>query len=180
MTIPARSSCTSPMAIWLPSNQAGSGHPHIMCPMEKYISTARKPTEATSLFFKRGVSRSFNISSCGIASAAPAVSAPPRFFSAAPYPAFSTARMISCGAAVPSTPMEFVRRLTAQDVTPGTSDTAFSTRALHAAQLIPVHCILLHLPPSPIYFINFWSTVTSSSTVSSLPSRISFVTQVLI
>ena len=154
-------SCTSPIATWFPSKNAGSGHPHIICPMEKYISTARKPTEVTSLFFKRGVSRSFNISSCGIASAAPAVPAPPRFFSAAPYPAFSTARMISCGAAVPSTPMEFVRRLTEQDVTPGTSDTAFSTRALHAAQLIPVtvYCfIFLTLPsissisgaPSPV------------------------------
>ena len=58
---------------------------------------------------------------------------------AAPYPAFSTARMISCGAAVPSTPMEFVRRLTEQDVTPGTSDTAFSTRAetAGAAEAMP-------------------------------------------
>jgi hypothetical protein len=34
--------------------------------------------------------------------------------------------------------MEFVRRLTAQDVTPGTFDTAFSTLALQAAQLMPV------------------------------------------
>lgn len=42
------------------------------------------------------------------------------------------------GEAVPSTPMEFVRRLTEQDVTPGTLDTAFSTRVLQAAQLIPV------------------------------------------
>jgi hypothetical protein len=34
--------------------------------------------------------------------------------------------------------MELVKRLTEQDVTPGTLDTAFSTRALQAAQLIPV------------------------------------------
>lgn len=39
---------------------------------------------------------------------------------------------------VPSTPMLLVRRLTEQAVTPGTLDTAFSTRALHAAQLMPV------------------------------------------
>ena len=34
--------------------------------------------------------------------------------------------------------MELVRRLTEQAVTPGTLDTAFSTRALQAAQLMPV------------------------------------------
>jgi hypothetical protein len=34
--------------------------------------------------------------------------------------------------------MEFVSRLTLQEVTPGTFETAFSTRALQAAQLIPV------------------------------------------
>jgi hypothetical protein len=33
--------------------------------------------------------------------------------------------------------MEFVKRLTAQLVTPGTFETAFSTRATQAAQLIP-------------------------------------------
>ena len=40
--------------------------------------------------------------------------------------------------AVPSTPIEFVSRLTEQEVTPSTLETAFSTRALQAAQLIPV------------------------------------------
>ena len=42
-------------------------------------------------------------------------------------------------------PMEFVSRLTEQDVTPGTLLTAFSTRVLHAAQLIPVtlYCSIL-------------------------------------
>ena len=42
--------------------------------------------------------------------------------------------------------MELVSRLTAQDVTPGTADTAFSTRAEQAAQLMPVTeycCIFL-------------------------------------
>ena len=46
--------------------------------------------------------------------------------------------MTADGSALPSTPMELVRRLTEQAVTPGTFDTAFSTRALHAAQLMPV------------------------------------------
>ena len=46
--------------------------------------------------------------------------------------------MTDCGLAVPSTLMELVSRLTEQEVTPSTLDTAFSTRALHAAQLIPV------------------------------------------
>ena len=45
---------------------------------------------------------------------------------------------MSAGAAVPSTPIEFVSRLTAHEVTPGTAETAFSTRAEHAAQLMPV------------------------------------------
>ena len=48
------------------------------------------------------------------------------------------AAMIALASAVPSTPIEWVSRLTEQDVTPGTALTAFSTRALHAAQLIPV------------------------------------------
>ena len=51
--------------------------------------------------------------------------------------------------AVPSTPIELVRRLTEHDVTPGTLDTAFSTRVLHAAQLMPVtvYCSILLFPP---------------------------------
>ena len=46
--------------------------------------------------------------------------------------------MISASAALPSTPMELVSRLTEQAVTPGRADTAFSTLAEQAAQLIPV------------------------------------------
>jgi len=34
--------------------------------------------------------------------------------------------------------MELVKRLTEQELTPGTFETAFSTLALQAAQLIPV------------------------------------------
>ena len=63
---------------------------------------------------------------------------PPAPFSEAPYPASSTAAMTAAGKAVPYTPIEFVNRLTEQEVTPGTCETAFSTRALQAAQLIPV------------------------------------------
>ena len=52
--------------------------------------------------------------------------------------------MISSSEAVPSTPMELVSRLTEQEVTPGTFETAFSTRELQAAQLIPVtvYCLI--------------------------------------
>ena len=46
--------------------------------------------------------------------------------------------MISSGAALPSTAIEFVRRLTLQDLTPSTRETAFSTFCWQAAQLIPV------------------------------------------
>ena len=53
--------------------------------------------------------------------------------------------MISCALAVPSTPMEFVSKLTEQFATPGTLRTAFSTRDEHAAQLMPVtlNCFML-------------------------------------
>ena len=57
--------------------------------------------------------------------------------------------MIAPAPAVPSTPMELVSRLTEQDVTPGTLDTAFSTLLLQAAQLIPVtlYCSI-SIPPT--------------------------------
>ena len=53
--------------------------------------------------------------------------------------------MIASQVAVPSTPIEFVSRLTEHAVTPGTFDTAFSTRLLHAAQLMPVtvYCFMV-------------------------------------
>ena len=50
------------MATWLPSNQWGSGQLHIMCPMEKYIRTMRKISEAMSRFFSFGVSWSASAS----------------------------------------------------------------------------------------------------------------------
>ena len=42
--------------------------------------------------------------------------------------------------------MELVSRLTEHSVTPGTFETAFSTRALHAAQLMPVtlYCFIIY------------------------------------
>jgi hypothetical protein len=58
--------------------------------------------------------------------------------------------MISCGRAVPSTPIELVSRLTEQLVTPATCDTAFSTRALQAAQLIPVTVYCSIWNPTPL------------------------------
>ena len=59
-----RSICISPIATWLPSRNDGSGQPHIICPIEIYISTIRNPTDAISLFFNTGVALSFNMSSC--------------------------------------------------------------------------------------------------------------------
>ena len=56
MTMPASSSWTRATAMWLPSNQAGRAQPHIMCPIEKYISTSKKPREATRRRRSLGVS----------------------------------------------------------------------------------------------------------------------------
>ena len=85
--------------------------------------------------------------------------------------------MISAGLAVPSTPMELVRRLTEQAVTPGTFRTAFSTRALHAAQLMPVTLYCSINSPLCAHFIIFWRIASSSSIVSSRPARTSSTTQ---
>ena len=51
------------MATWFPSNQRGKGHPHIMCPMEKYISASRKTTDDASRLLSLGVSWSARASS---------------------------------------------------------------------------------------------------------------------
>ena len=56
MTMAARIICRRPMAMWFPSKNAGSGHPHIVCPMEKYMRTMRKPSDQMSLFLRAGVS----------------------------------------------------------------------------------------------------------------------------
>ena len=138
MTAMASSISNTPRKTWF-SKASGAGQPHIIWPMEKYISTRRMIPEKSRRFFSFGVSLSFRASSSaqeGAAPTAPAVRA--AFFGEAPYPASVTARIMSEGEAVPSTPMELVRRLTEHPVTPGTLETAFSTLALQAAQLIPV------------------------------------------
>ena len=161
-----RSICISPIATWLPSRIDGSGQPHIICPIEIYISTIRNPTDVISLFFNTGVTLSFNISSCDAY-----IPCEPLFcdvpllsdavcdvFKDAPYPASSTAFITASSLAIPSTPIELVRRLTEQFSTPSTFDTAFSTRLLHAAQLIPVtiYCFIIkyHLPVFICFLVN--------------------------
>ena len=44
------------MATWLSAMNAGSGQPSIMWPIEMYMSTIRKPSEAISLRRSSGVS----------------------------------------------------------------------------------------------------------------------------
>ena len=63
MIITVRRSCRSPMATWFSAKNAGTGHPHIICPMEKYIRTIKNPKEARSRFFRTGVSWSARASS---------------------------------------------------------------------------------------------------------------------
>ena len=63
ITAAASSSCTSPMATWLPSKKAGSGQSHIIWPMEKYISGARRHNETIRRRIRTGVSRSASASS---------------------------------------------------------------------------------------------------------------------
>ena len=128
-------SCKSPIATWLSSKNGGNGQPHIICPMETYISTIQNPREVINRFFNTGVSLSFSASSSEDKRVTGSFFP---FFREASYPASRTAAMISSAEAVPSTPMELVSRLTEQEVTPFTPDTAFSTRAVQAAQLIPV------------------------------------------
>ena len=186
------------MQTWF-SRKKGTGKPNIICPMEKYMRTSRTTIELFSLRIIFGVSVSFRASSCSrsFSDAGRAFLFSPIF--TAPYPARSTARMISSPDALPSTVIELVRRLTLHCVTPGTPRTAFSTWAWHAAQLIPVtlYFSILPLPvcqfqetligsvfppdlPAVPYFISFWVSFTSSSIVSVFPLRISSFTQVLI
>ncbi len=147
ITAVANKSWIIPCATWFFARISGSGQFHIICPIDTYIIGISRQTDAISRFFIFGVSWSFNKSSAAlpILSALLAFpvlpspvfpSAPPLF--SAPYPALVTAAITASASACPSTPMELVRRLTEQEVTPGTLDTAFSTRALQAAQLIPV------------------------------------------
>ena len=63
ITAIVRRSCKSPIATWFAARKAGTGHPHIICPMEKYMRTRRKPRDQRSRLFSTGVSLSFSISS---------------------------------------------------------------------------------------------------------------------
>ena len=114
---------------------SGTFHPHIICPIDRYINGIKKQREAINRFFISGVSLSFN---SPLFSILPASCPVLLSFSAALYPAASTASITVCASTAPSTPIELVSRFTEHDVTPSIFDTAFSTRALHAAQLIPV------------------------------------------
>ena len=123
ITAMVRSNCTSPTDIGLWSKKSGSGKFHIVYPIEKYIRTISRTSDETSLV--RSVFSSD-------------VSAFSAFVPLMPYPAFVTAVSISLSVAVPSTVIELVSRFTAHELTPETEETAFSTRAEQAAQVIPV------------------------------------------
>ena len=84
-------------------------------------------------------------------------------FNDAPYPAASTAAIMLSGLALPSTPIEFVNRLTEQVLTPGTFETAFSTLLLQAAQLMPVtlYCSI-NMPLSFVVLVSKFPTSTTS------------------
>ena len=131
-----------------------------MCPMEKYINTNKNPTDAIRRLFKIGVSLSSSAASSA-ASVFAFLSAP---FTDAPYPAASTAEIILVGSALPSTPIEFVNKLTEQEVTPGTLETAFSTLALQAAQLIPVtvYCSITFFNSSLFFISNLQFVIFTS------------------
>ena len=84
-----------------------------------------------------------------------------------PDAAATTAATTASSVAVPSTPMEFVNKLTMHSVTPSTADTAFSTRALQAAQLIPETKYCFMEPP---YSVTYFSAASSATNVKSLCS----------
>ena len=130
ITTKESSICKIAITTGLLSNPKGNGNPHIVCPIDKYINKRRNKREKTSLLQSAGVSLSASASSFSTLFSC--------VFLKAPYPAFSTASIIAFSLAVPSTPIEFVSKFTEQEVTPGTPKTAFSTLALHAAQLIPL------------------------------------------
>ena len=71
---------------------AGSGQPHIICPMEKYISTSKKPTDAISRLFQH---RCFVIFQRFLRCRKQKPAAPAAPFKDAPYPASCTAVIIS-------------------------------------------------------------------------------------
>ena len=139
ITTMASSICTMPRPMWLWFKNAGTGQEAMLWPMVMYMRSRRNTRELTRRRTSFGVSRSFSASSSA-ASFALALSfcevcAP---FGWAPYPAFSTALMMSEGFASPSTAIELVKSDTETLLTPGTLATAFSTWAWHEAQVMPV------------------------------------------
>ena len=66
MTISAISSWVMAMETWF-SRNGGTGKCAMLWPIERYISTARKPSEVNNRFLSTGVSRS-----CKASSASPA------------------------------------------------------------------------------------------------------------
>ena len=151
------------MATWLPSNQWGSGQPHIMCPMEKYIRTMRNISEAMSRFFSFGVS----------------------------WSAGTVARILyrldDGGGAGGALHAHGVRQQTdraacdAGNGVHGLFHPCRAGRAAHAGNIVLFHnrtpedrlaC------PQEGHFISFGSNLISSSSFSSLPARRSSATQV--
>ena len=65
--MPVSKSCKIPIATWLSASAAGTGQPHIMCPIEKYMRTSRNITDALSRFRSCGVSVSASASSASVA-----------------------------------------------------------------------------------------------------------------
>ena len=58
MTTAVSSCCSRPAATVFAAKNGGSGQPNIVCPMETYISSSQKPSEANSRFLSAAVSRS--------------------------------------------------------------------------------------------------------------------------
>ena len=167
MTIAVSRSCNIPIATWFSAKKAGTGHPHIMWPMEKYISMTRNTSEAASRFFSSGVSLSRSISSCSeTAELAPAPVRAPEF---PPLKGRTVSGFLNCS--------DYLSRRSASlnshgigEQTNGTgcdsvnlrdclfdSGTACSTA--HTCNIILLH---LYHP----YFISFCRVVTSSSITS--------------
>ena len=62
ITAPVNRSCSRPMAMGSRASTAGSGQPHMLCPMERYISGSSSASDTISRTRSRGVVRSFRAS----------------------------------------------------------------------------------------------------------------------
>ena len=130
------------MATWLSVKKRGSGQPHIMWPMEKYISTSRKPTDQISRRLSYGASRG------------PPAAVPPALGArtvAAPFSDCAVARlpprramMAAWRSPCPPRPWNWSAGSPSMLVTPGTLLTAFSTRARAGRAAHARHIVLLH------------------------------------